>query len=93
MPVKQAIKRFEAFHGKRASTISKRVIDFDGLVNLATPELITYKSDKKNGGGNGKPVFFKHKFSKSTRMFCSPDGRMLVIMGPQFKVNSRGLVG
>lgn len=88
------IKKYKQFHGKEPyKQTVKEVKDFNTLVYLADPELITYASDKVNGGGTGQRTYFKHKFSKSTKLYCTPDGKMLVIMGANLKVTPRGIVG
>jgi hypothetical protein len=93
-PTPQAIKRYKAFHGKTPSRfrpVNKKMPTI--LVEIARPEFITYFSDKLNGGGDGKLNAFKHKFHKSTKLYSSPDGKMLVIMGPKLNVTNRGIVG
>ena len=63
------------------------------LICLASPEYITYISDKLNGGGTGRVEKFKHKFDKSTMLFTNESGTMLIIMGPKLRVTKRGIVG
>lgn len=88
------IKKYKQFHGKCPHTETvKEVKNFNTLVYLADPEILTYVSNKRNGGGNGKRNYFKHRFSKSTKLYCTPDGKMLVIMGTNLKVTPRGIVG
>jgi hypothetical protein len=87
-------KKYRQFHGKQPYAVTRRKVSgFNTLVRLASPELITYRSSKINGGGTGRPEYFKHKFSKSTQMYCTPDGKMLIIMGPNLRVNDRGIIG
>jgi len=94
MPSKQAIRKYEQFHGKTPRTVTTMEIkDLNTFIYLADPEIITYASNKINGGGNGKRTYFKHKFNKSTKLYCSPDGKMLIIKGPKLKVTSRGIIG
>lgn len=90
----KAMAKYKAFHGKAPSRLTKRkALDLSVLVELASPEFITYKSTKKNGGGNGKVNFFKHKFDKKTKIYSSMDGHALVILGPKVKVTNRGIHG
>lgn len=89
-----AIKKYKQFHGRRPyCKLTKNIKDFNTLVYLAQPEFLTYISDKINGGGTGRKEYFKHKFSKSTKLYCTPDGKMLIIMGSNMKVTPRGIVG
>ena len=91
---KKAVKRYEAFRGYRPRRVTqKRVEPVLELVELAQPEYITYFSDKFHGGGDGKMAAYKHKFGKRVKMYCTPDGKMLVIMGAGMSVQKRGIVG
>lgn len=92
--IKKAVKKYKAFHGTRPNKLtSKTIKNFDTLVYLADPEFITYKSKKFNGGGDGTLNFFKHKFSKSTKLYCTLDGKNLIIMGANIKVTPAGIRG
>ena len=91
---KKAMQKYKAFHGKTPSRLTKRKnLDTSLLIELATPEFITYKSKKLNGGGNGKLNFFKHAFNKKTKLYATQDGNALIILGPKIKITNRGVHG
>lgn len=85
---------FRDFHGKEPSYITETQLpDLTFLPEVARPEIITYFSNKMNGGGDGKMRGFKHDFHRTTRAYTDSTGRVLIIMGPKFRVTKRGLVG
>lgn len=50
---------------------------------------ILYESDKRNGGGTGKPELFRHPFDPDTRVFVS--GPFLSIVGDKLTVDASGV--
>lgn len=94
VPSKEGLKRYKEFHGKAPKQVKPFAFPIPkDLICLASPEFITYISDKLNGGGTGKVEKFRHKFDKSTLLFTNEKGNMLIIMGPKLKVTRRGIVG
>ena len=92
--IKEGVRKYKQFHGEHPHKVTtKQIQNFSTLVYLADPEIITYASDKFNGGGNGKKNYFKHKFSKSTKLYCTPDGKNLVIMGANLRTTPAGIRG
>ena len=62
------------------------------LIYLARPVSIVYESDKLNGGGDGEPALYEHKFHKSDILATDPTGKQLFILGPNLKIDDRGIV-
>ena len=94
MKSSSAHSRYKDFHG-RASTKSARALlkPIRELVYLADAEYITYKSNKKNGGGDGTPQKFVHKFGKKIGIYTNPEGTILLIAGVGMHITDRGIVG
>ena len=66
--------------------------DPEKLVFLGEAIEIIYRSDKVNGGGDGKPNSFRHKFDKGTMLLTNETGRYLIIVGERLHVTDRGIV-
>lgn len=90
----RALNLFEEFHGDSAKIIGKRKLpsDFDTLVVLGKAVSVTYESDKWNGGGDGTKAYYEHKMPKGNLLCCTEDGKMLVIIGKNLRVEDRGIV-
>ena len=88
-------KRFSIFTGFDAGEIesSRVIVTPKDLICIARPEKISYYSDKINGGGDGKPCVYDHRFSAKTLLYTDPNGTFLVIAGPNLRVTQRGIVG
>ena len=87
---------YAKFHGHTPrSRISLEVTTAKGfpkrLVFLAEAHSIVYRSDKKNGGGDGRSALYEHKFSKGTLLCTDPAMRQLYIVGKKLKVTDRGI--
>jgi hypothetical protein len=50
---------------------------------------ILYESDKRNGGGTGKPELFRHPFDPDARVYVS--GPFLSIVGEKLTVDASGV--
>ena len=91
----KAEKAYRKFHGQGVSetfetsfTIPRR------LIHLGDAVAIIYRSDKKNGGGNGMPRLFKHDFKKGVILAMDETAkRQLYIIGNTLKVTSAGIEG
>jgi hypothetical protein len=62
------------------------------LVFLGKAIEIVYESDKFNGGGDGKPCYYKHKFHKDDILCTDQDGKQLYVLGSKLTVEDRGIV-
>ncbi len=93
-PTSKARSRYSAFHGHAPRQVRRvKVRPIRELICLASADTITYKSDKTNGGRDGTPQYFEHKFRKKIKIYTTPEGDLLLIGGPGLRVTSRGIVG
>lgn len=90
----RAVSKYMAFHGEAPRSITKRKFNMpEQLVFLGEAIEVVYKSDKINGGGRGRVAYYKHKFSKGTKLYSDERGRkQLYIIGSKLYVNDRGIV-
>lgn len=88
----KSLSRYRAFHGRNPRKIRHlRTPDTSEFIFLANPEILTYASDKFNGGGDGRKAFYSHRFGAKAKIFCNPSGTVLFITG--IKVTARGIQG
>lgn len=85
---------YEAFHGhgvrKRTSI---KIPDLRQLVCLGDAVEIVYRSDKSNGGGDGKRAEYMHKFKAGAKLYCDASGNtVLLIHGPKIIVREPGII-
>ncbi len=84
---------WRAFHGRKTPTT--RLLDFHtpkSLVFLGQAVEIVYLSNKKNGGGDGKPCEFIHKFETPVDLYMDETGqKQLYLIGKRLHVNSDGI--
>ena len=92
--LKKAVSKYRAFHGKNPRYTRKLKFHVpDKLIYLGEAHKVEYISDKLNGGGDGKPCIYVHKFKKGAKLYQDETGkRQLYIIGPQIYVNHRGVV-
>jgi hypothetical protein len=88
---------YERFHGHGPRRAPKGFTleipgESDPMVFLGDKLTITYRSDKLNGGGDGRLAHYRHVFDKTTKLYASPDGKWLMIRGPKMIVSNRGIV-
>jgi hypothetical protein len=93
-PSKKAKRRFAAFTGRDpgAATIKQKKTPSE-LICIARAEILTYYSNKFNGGGDGTVQGFKHRFGAKIRLYTDPEGTFLLLAGPGLRVTPRGIVG
>lgn len=85
---------YRKFNGRAPKRITRRNMSQPkSLVFIGRAHSIVYESDKRNGGGTGRPELFEHKFSPTTKIFTDEKGKRLYVFGPEMRVNSRGIVG
>jgi hypothetical protein len=60
------------------------------LVSLGQLRGLIYKSDKCQ---RGRPQTYIHFMETPTRLACDPKGKQLYIIGGNYKVTARGIVG
>jgi len=91
-PTPQAMADFFAFHGKEATTVSSVTIP-DGWQYIGEVKSVLYWSSKLNGGGNGRPNLFRHRFDANTIAHRSADNPGWIrIFGESLYVDDRGIV-
>lgn len=94
MNLKKGVNAYRTFHGKnptKAKTgnfyVPKQLIELGDAVE------ITYRSDKFNGGGDGKKALYVHKFSRGTKLYMDERRRtILYIKGTRLIIQARGIV-
>lgn len=79
-------KKFTARKPKKRFSIPK--IETDELAQLGKALEIGYESDK----WTGKKENYKHEFGKGVKMFCTADGKTLIITGGKMSVEDVGIV-
>lgn len=91
---RKAYKRYTTFHGHHPShTGTIHFPEPEALVCLGDAISITYHCFKYNGGGDGKPCNYTHKFAKGAKLFTDETGRAwLYIHGPKIKVEEPGII-
>lgn len=90
----KAEKAYKQFHGQNANQTFETVFTQPRkLVFLGDAVSIIYRSDKKNGGGNGTPRLFKHDFKPGAMLAMDENKRQLYILGNSLKVTSAGIEG
>lgn len=89
-----AASRYKQFHGHDVRNVHQlRVKPTRELVCLGDAVEIVYRSDKLNGGGDGKLAEYQHKFARGTKLYCTPDGRhVLYIHGNKLRVRAPGII-
>jgi hypothetical protein len=96
MPVisSQSNTRYRNFHGRRPKFTTRKKIAWPReLIKIGKADAVCYISDKRHGGGNGDIERWRHEFGPNVNLWCSPDGKMLVIMGGRLNVKREGIVG
>lgn len=91
-PSEQALRDFHEFHGKDALTVSAVEIP-DDWEHIGEVRSVLYRSNKLNGGGDGTPQLFRHRFDPGTyasRSFLNPE--WIRIYGADLFVDDRGIV-
>ena len=90
-------RMFETFHGKPPKNLVE--IGWEDppyLVELGLCEAVEYKTNKINGAPKdrvGKMTQYRHSMlGKGNRLYTNPEGTMLVIRGPNLRVEDRGIV-
>jgi len=91
-PTPQAMADFSTFHGKEATSVSGVVIP-DGWQYIGEAKSVLYWSSKLNGGGNGRPNLFRHRFDANTIAHRSTENPGWIrIFGESLYVDDRGIV-
>lgn len=85
-----AFEDFESFHGRVGSMVSEVDVPDHWRPHDYVHEIV-YLSRKKNGGGDGRPNRFRHRFSHGTHIEIGPRG-WIRIRGNGLYVSDRGIV-
>ena len=88
-----AFRKFEQFHGRPSRRVSS--LDFHlpkNLVLLGEAVAVEYRTNKLNGGGDGKMAVYRHEFETPV-ILCMDEraGKQLYIVGPQIIVDEEGI--
>lgn len=88
---------YETFHGKPANGVERiGWRDPKHLVYLGEADAVEYTTDKVNGAPSaraGKKTSYRHSMlRKGNKLFTNEDGTMLIILGPNLRVEDRGIV-
>jgi hypothetical protein len=91
----KAEKAYLRFHGQKVNQTFETIFTTPRkLVHLGDAVAIIYRSDKKNGGGNGTPRLFKHDFKPGVILAMDETAKnQLYIIGESLKVTSAGIEG
>jgi len=90
--IKKVYQMYRDFHGH--SPRNKGIVDFiipEELVILGDAVSVTYATDKKNGGGDGKYFNYKHEFESPCILATDRTGKQLYILGDKLKVTKAGI--
>ena len=95
---KKGLKVFSGFHwGRDVDEIRKVIVDPppDVLVHLGLLKTVAYETRKLGpDGDHGDPVIYVHSFDSPFPILCSSqDSKGLWIIGGNFRVEDRGIVG
>lgn len=94
MPLhRQSEKRYRDFHGKRPKwTEEFRFKVPKNLIVLGDAVAIEYRTDKLNGGGDGKTAVYRHEFETPAFVCMDETGkRQLYILGEDVIVTEAGI--
>lgn len=89
------VRLYEDFHGRPESGSLSGALPSGALRQLGVRAVsITYRSNKRHGGGTGRVEHFEHEFSRSDTLWGqSKSGpRLLCVVGPRLTVTERGIV-
>lgn len=91
---RKAIKKYTDFHGHGPKGESQVRFPHPGtLICLGDAIEIVYRSDKKNGGGDGKSAEYVHKFAPGAKLMCNESGeKWLYIAGDKIVVKEPGII-
>jgi hypothetical protein len=82
--VREAVKRFESFHGRPARKSQRvEVPTFGGvLVSLGRPVAVEYEATKHGE----RRAIYRHKFGPGVRIATDPKGKAILIWGGRLRV-------
>jgi hypothetical protein len=83
---------YRAFHGRNPRSIRNAEFRVPReLVFLGNAVDISYRCDKRNGGGDGKMATYIHDFARGTKLFTDENGKILIIIGEKLKIKESGI--
>lgn len=84
---------YRKFHGRTRPPMTRTEFHIPKtLVFLGRAVSIVYLSNKKNGGGDGKPCEYEHEFETPVDLFMDERGKtQLYLLGRQLFVNEDGI--
>lgn len=85
---------FRRFHGRSKAPVTRTTFhNPKTLVYLGEAVSIVYLSNKKNGGGDGKPCEYEHEFESPVSLYMDERGKVqLYLIGRDLEVTSAGIV-
>lgn len=85
--------RFRTFHGRRAPAPYRMEFHVPReLIHLGRAVAVIYESDKRHGGGDGRPCEYIHHFEPGAHLYMDETGKkQLYILSPYLKVTSAGI--
>lgn len=90
---KQQLKKYREFHGHEPRFVEEYGFNIPKkLIILGKAVAIEYKTDKINGGGDGKMAVYRHKFDTPCYVCMDETGkRQLYVIGSKLKVTKAGI--
>lgn len=90
---KKAVKKYREFHGRDVRYNEDFSFHIpENFIILGRAVAIEYRTDKLNGGGDGKSAVYRHKFETPAVVCQDETGkRQLYILGEKIKVTSAGI--
>lgn len=88
------LTRYRQFHGRSKAPLTRMHFHVPKtLIYLGEAVSIVYLSNKKNGGGDGKPCEYEHEFETSVSLYMDERGAIqLYLVGKQVHVTEDGIV-
>jgi hypothetical protein len=89
----KVVKKYEMFHGKKVSSVTQTAFHVpEYLIYLGEAESISYRCNKKNGGGDGKTAIYTHKIETPAKLYMDERcKKQLYIIGSKLIVTEAGI--
>ena len=91
--IEHIARKYEMFHGKKARKVT--TTDFHVpkyLIYLGEAHAIEYRSNKLNGGGDGRLTIYTHRIETKCALYMDERcQKQLYLIGDKIKVTSRGI--
>ncbi len=89
-----AVRGYEQFHGREAAREREQGFTDGAFKRLGSGVFVAYRSNKFNGGGDGRWYTFEHELPASDTVWGQGKrgASLMAITGPRLTVNDRGIV-